>query len=798
MDAKPGPKKKSGNTRRSIDAGEKDQLIIELKTRIAVLEQELRLKQEDTSTEGLDERKRAEEALRESEAKFRALFEGAGVAILVADVATGRIIDCNGKAEELIGRPRDEIIGLHQTQVHPEDRAEVQREQFARHARGIVINNDEALVQHRDGRLIPVMINAAPLEVNGREILIGFFLDITERKLAEEALRESEHGFRGVFEQAPLGVALVDSVTGRFLQVNQKYCDIVGLTQVEMLATDFQSITHRDDLQESLDNIDRMLRGGITSYNLEKRYIHANGSIVWVNLTVVPLWEADSTYKSHIAMVEDITERKRAEGALRDSEERYRGLFESSVDGIIITDLAGNILKVNPAFLKMLGYSMEELRRLSYQQLTPARWHESEARIVREQIFERGYSDEYEKEYIRKDCSIFPISIRVWLSKDKQGQLEGMWGIVRDITERKLAEEALRESESRFRQLSESLPQLIWTCLADGRCDYLSPQWVSYTGIPEDVQLGYGWLDQVHPDDRGRVEREWTAAAARGEPFDIEFRIRRHDGDYRWFKTRATPIRDEAGHLVKWFGSNTDINDLKQAEEGMKEAKQQAELYLDLMGHDISNMHQIALGYLELVGDMPPGVQQNDMIEKSIEVLQRSTQLIRNVRKLQKINDEFLHTHVVDVGGMLHTVHREFGAVPGKNVTLNLYGHEHCYVRANELLFDVLANLVSNAIKHTGDRADIDISLDAVNDNSGRYCRVSVEDNGPGIPDDFKDKIFNRMLKGTDKAKGMGLGLYLVKSLVDSYGGRVWVEDRVQGDHTQGARFVVMLPAVGD
>ncbi len=575
MDAKPGPKKKSGNTRRSIDAREKDQLIIELKTRIAVLEQELRLKQEDASTEGLDERKRAEEALRESEAKFRALFEGAGVAILVADVATGRIIDCNGKAEELIGRPRDEIIGLHQTQVHPEDRAEVQREQFARHARGIVINNDEALVQHRDGRLIPVIINAAPLEVNGREILIGFFLDITERKRAEEALRESEHRFRGVFEQAPLGVALVDSVTGRFLQVNQKYCDIVGLTPVEMLATDFQSITHRDDLQESLDNIDRMLRGGITSYNLEKRYIHANGSIVWVNLTVVPLWEADSTYKSHIAMVEDITERKRAEEALRDSEERYRGLFESSVDGIIITDLAGNILKVNPALLKMLGYSMEELRRLSYQQLTPARWHESEARIVREQIFERGYSDEYEKEYIRKDGSIFPISIRVWLSKDKQGQSEGMWGIVRDITERKRAEEALRESEQKFRQLAENIEEVFFIFTPDWKqAIYVSPAYEHIWGrsLKEVYRSSMSWLEGVHPDDRGPLVAVVNKhiGGDRSGMDSAEYRVLRPDGTVRWMFSRTYPVIDKQGKVSAIAGIAEDITERKRAEIMLK------------------------------------------------------------------------------------------------------------------------------------------------------------------------------------------------------------------------------------
>jgi signal transduction histidine kinase len=121
-------------------------------------------------------------------------------------------------------------------------------------------------------------------------------------------------------------------------------------------------------------------------------------------------------------------------------------------------------------------------------------------------------------------------------------------------------------------------------------------------------------------------------------------------------------------------------------------------------------------------------------------------------------------------------------------------GHEKCIVGANELLHDVFANLLNNAVKYTGARKEIVVNLDVVEDDGGRYCQVTVEDDGRGIPDDLKERVFNRMNNGT--ARGVGLGLYLVTTLVDSYGGRVWVEDRVQGDHAQGARFVAILPAI--
>ncbi|TAJ10508.1 MAG: PAS domain S-box protein [Nitrospirae bacterium] len=146
---------------------------------------------------------------------------------------------------------------------------------------------------------------------------------------------------------------------------------------------------------------------------------------------------------------------------------------------------------------------------------------------------------------------------------------EGRWARIQS-SEQKRVEDELREREERFRTLTESLPQLIWTCLPDGRCDYLSRQWIEYTGIPEAPQLGYGWTEQLHPDDRRHVQNVWDAAVRDGNKFDVEFRIRRADGLYRWFKTRAVPLRDPSGCIVKWFGSNTDIDEQRRVEEEVR------------------------------------------------------------------------------------------------------------------------------------------------------------------------------------------------------------------------------------
>jgi PAS domain S-box-containing protein len=139
-----------------------------------------------------------------------------------------------------------------------------------------------------------------------------------------------------------------------------------------------------------------------------------------------------------------------------------------------------------------------------------------------------------------------------------------------ELQRRAEREEQLCNSEARFRTLAETMPQFVWTCDGEGRCDYLGPQWVAYTGIPEAQQLGHSWLENLHPDDRGRVNSAWANSASAGAPFDIDFRIRRADGTYRWFKTRALPKHDSDGRITQWLGTNTDIDELRQAEQQVR------------------------------------------------------------------------------------------------------------------------------------------------------------------------------------------------------------------------------------
>jgi len=190
----------------------------------------------------------------------------------------------------------------------------------------------------------------------------GIIRDITERKRSEEALLESEERFRALFEQAAVGVAQIESETGRFLRINQKYCDIVGYTYEEMHRISLTEITHPDDVQHSLDTIKRLISGEIRDFTIEKKYIHKDGSVVWVNLTISAMWDLDEKPNYHIAVAQDITERKRTEEALRDSEDKFSRLFLSSPIWVTLSKLEdGTYLEANHAFEESTGFDRKDV-----------------------------------------------------------------------------------------------------------------------------------------------------------------------------------------------------------------------------------------------------------------------------------------------------------------------------------------------------------------------------------------------------------------------------------------------------
>ncbi len=283
----------------------------------------------------------------------------------------------------------------------------------------------------------------------------------------------------------------------------------------------------------------------------------------------------------------------------------------------------------------------------------------------------------------------------------------------------------------------------------------------------------------------------------------VSVKPHRYNGRPAEVSIKAFPVMGEDNSISSYMFTIEDITERLSIENDLLESKKQAELYVDLMAHDINNMNQVALGFLELAKDRIASegrldAGQDDLLLKPIESLKNSSKLIDNVKKLQKVKSGQLGDKLMDVGEVLLEVKKQYESVPGRAVSIDYKGDCGCRTTANDLLKEVFSNIVGNAVKHSSGPVGITIRSSCVYEDGNMFCRVEVDDDGPGIPDGLKRQIFDRSGDGRSNVlpRGKGLGLYLARTLVSDYRGRIWVEDRVPGDHTKGSRFVVLLPAV--
>ncbi|HET8996851.1 MAG TPA: PAS domain S-box protein, partial [Acetobacteraceae bacterium] len=262
------------------------------------------------------------------------------------------------------------------------------------------------------------------------------------------------------------------------------------------------------------------------------------------------------------------------ERRLRRSEERLRRVTEIETVGVLFFDAAGRITDANAAFLRMSGLSREDIAagRVHWEELTSPEWMPATLRAL-EEMKATGHGKPFEKQYVRKDGS------RWWgLFAGRMLDDGGAVEFVLDVTDRKAADQALRASEARLRALVEGIPQLVFRSRSSGARIWGSSQWVNYTGLGEAQSLGLGWLDAVHPEDRPATLDAWQDAEAIGR-VSIEHRTRRaSDGAWRWFQTRAMPVRNEAGHIIEWFGTSTDIDDQVRARDVLARNRDELEV----------------------------------------------------------------------------------------------------------------------------------------------------------------------------------------------------------------------------
>lgn len=493
-------------------------------------------------------------------------------------------------------------------------------------------------------------------------------------------------------------------------------------------------------------------------------------------------------------------EREKADEALKEAEERFRATFNQAAVGIAQVAIDGRFSRINQKFCDIVGYTCDELIKRTFQSIT----HPDDLGVGLNRYNQllKGNIDTYslEKRYIRKDGSIVWVLLTSSLVRGKGREPKYMIAVIQDITVPKRTEEAVRKSREMLRLVMDNIPQAIFW--KDVNSVYLGCNAVfarfAGVGTPENIvgrtDYDLAWTkeeaDSFRRDDRRVMDSNKPIYHI------IEPQLQA-GGKHAWLDANKIPMHDVEGNVIGILGTYEDITERKDAEMELEKSKSQAELYVDLMSHDINNMNQAMMGYLELAVELLKlEGKEKALVEKPLEIIEHSSKLIDNVKKLRKLESGEVHPRLIDLGKMLSEVKAEYQNLPGRDITINYTPKAGYIVYANELLKDVFSNLVGNSVKHSAGPLVVNIELSSVGREDKIYYRVVVEDNGPGIPDEQKMNLFADIKKVESKAIRRGIGLRLVKVLVQSSHGQVWVEDRVRGDHTKGAKFVVELPAV--
>jgi PAS domain S-box-containing protein len=419
------------------------------------------------------------------------------------------------------------------------------------------------------------------------------------RRAAERGLRLSEERNQLIVETALEGVITING-RGMVTGWNSHAEKMFGWTRVEVMGRELADLIIPERAREDhRTGIRRYVESGVArvlNKRIELSAVHRDGREFPVELAITPIGFGDELVFS--GFVRDITSRIRAEEALRESEQRFRTTANAAPVLIWMSGPDKRCTWFNQRWLDFVGREIEqELGDGWCDNVHPADFDRT--LDTYHAAFDARRSYEMEFRLQRDDGAWRWLLERGTPHLGPNGEFVGYIGTCIDITEHRETVEQLRENRARFKTLAESLPQMIWTCLRDGHTDYLSRQWLDYTGRSEAQQLGHGWLEQVHPDDRVKVQMEWARVVASGDTYDVSFRIRRFDGVYRWFKTRAVPLRDPAGRILKWFGSNTDIEDFVIAERKLKVQLERMHL-LDRITHAIG-IHQDLRKVFEVV-----------------------------------------------------------------------------------------------------------------------------------------------------------------------------------------------------
>lgn len=405
---------------------------------------------------------------------------------------------------------------------------------------------------------------------------------------------------------------------------------------------------------------------------------------------------------------------------------------------------------------------------------------------------------------VAEDDSLTLVEFSIVPIFDESGQVEYLVPSGVDIGDREASKQALQQSQQELELITEVIPQQIWTATPDGEIDYLNQRWQDYTGISLEQIKDSGWSSIVHPEDLVRVSEAWIESIQSGKQYNLEARLGNSNGVYRWFLTRARPLRNESGEIIKWYGTNTDITIIKELEskllqqtEDLTNANRLKDEFLAIVSHELRTPLNPILGWVQMLATGRLDAEKTAMgiqtigrnAKLQVQLIDDLLDVSRILRGTLNLNQNPLNLESI-IRSALTTVNL---AAEAKSIQIEtIYELNTLQVLGDAgRLQQVVWNLVSNAIKFTPEGGRITIKLERVNS----YAQIQVKDTGQGIHAEFLPYVFDRFRQAesssTRQYGGLGLGLAIVRHLTELHGGTVGVSSLGSG---QGATFSVKLP----
>jgi len=763
----------------------------------------------------ITERKQAEEALRQSEERYRTILEEMEDSYFEVDLA-GNLSFVNDATCHNLGYSREELTGMNYRTFTAVKNAKAVYKAFNQVYRKGKPAKDLLSwdIVRKDGSIGFVEASILPLRDYMGEVIgfRGVGRDVTERKQAEEALRDSEEKFRSIIEQSTDGVILIDE-QGKIIVWNQAEEQITGLKRDAVLGQPSWEVMSQlvSEEQRSSELLEQLKAQVLEFYKTghapwlnqlyETTIQRLDGTRVNIQEVAFPIKTRKGTMLCSISR--DVTEPKRAEEALRRSEEKYRTILKSIEDGYYEVDLAGKFTFFNDAECRQLGYPREEMMGMNYQVYTPK---EEAKRVYKayNQIYRTGKPIKgLSSQAVRKDGTRVFTEDSVSPLQNQEGKIIGFRGVSRDVTERKQMEEALRQSEERYRTILEEMEDSYFEVDLAGNYTFFNDANCRALGCSREELQGASYRAYMTEEDAKAIFKAFNQVYRTGEPNKgFTYEVVRKDGSTGFGEISPSPLRNQEGKIIGFRGVSRDVTERKRMEEERKELERKAQLASRLatvgemasgVAHEINNPLTGVIGYAQLL------MQRQDIpedIKKDLKVINDGGQRVAGIvskmltfarqhkpqRDYVSINDLIantlalrayeLETHNIEVITHLDP------ELPGT-------------IADGGQLQQVFLNLIVNAeteMSLAHDKGRLSIKTEKI-DNT---IRISFKDDGLGIAKENMDKIFNPFFTTREVGQGTGLGLSMCHGIIAEHNGRIYAESKLG----KGATFIVELPIV--